>query len=145
MRHNTSWLCYCTPPPPTPLPCIALGPPSMEEGRSWSNLRTNPDTCIIPSSSPTMEVRFPGRGGLVRPCCCCCIAFNWILAQILIWSRHKYSSDPSTNPGTCYRMLDALLHFYISRFCPHCFAFGGFDYMVGEAEIEGSPPVIENI
>ena len=60
---------------------------STEQWRSWSNLRTNPDTCIVPTLS-FLLLWFPGRAGLVLPGC---IDFNWIAA-------HKYWSDLRTNP-----------------------------------------------
>ena len=118
IRHNTFKLCRC-------MYCFWSPIQSMEQGRSWSNLRTNPDTCII----PFLWRRRPGFQEGVG--CCGCIAFNWILGTNTdLISTQILARSPSTNPGTCYRMLDPPLHFYISRFYSHCSAFGRFDYMI---------------
>ena len=60
---------------------------SIEQWRSWSNLRTNPDTCIVPTLS-FLLLWFPGRAGLLS------IGSqrtntDLISAQILFQSEHK--------------------------------------------------------
>ena len=68
-----------------------------------------------------VEVRFPGRGGLLlyRFQLDPSTNTDLISGQILLRS-------PSTNPGIC--CLHLCLHFYISRFYSRCSASGGFDY-----------------
>ena len=106
---------------------VLLGPLSNPRNRGEADLicgqiLTPASFPFPPSSLPTIistEVGFPGRGGLLSCCFQLDLGTNTdlISGQILVRS-------PSTNPGTCYRMLDPPLRFYISRFYSRCSAFG---------------------